>query len=735
MEAIAGIGRIARSAGHDHAPRQERLPRGASAGARLGRDRDFEAAAHFFAEGRSGVRHRLQLYALELCDADAQRQAYRSCHARLDRHQQGCAGGAGCGRRRWAHPRRAPRRGEGPAARQDPRPARGGHERDPLAEGRVDGAVDAAADAEHQAALALSRDLGIAARGRCQGDDHHPRCRQPARPAVAVLGQPDAARLYRLGQDHAARLWARAGDGSQIGQAREALHQCLGRCGDRLHRHGFRDRGARADPDPVDPDEQFLDGDRIEGDAGRDREVPLDRHQRALRQLRPGAGRLWRAGHRARGDRAGDPPRHREDPRGDTRIARIHHREGGRRLALWLAVSPEHMKINDVVYSVGRSGFFNRDLAAIKAGARADGFAYPGKPVSPGFEKIVQPGTAISVMLLLDDGQVALGDCVDVILPGLPVGDALIRAEQHLPFLRTTMREILRGRPIDRFREMAEEIDGLIHKGRRLHTALRYGITQALLHAAALANRCTMAEIVSREYGCEIATAPIPILASCHKEDAQMIDRMILKRVELLPHASFQQVERDIGLEGEKLIAYAEGVVRRIREIGDPDYRPKIHLDVYGTLGELFGDDVDAVARYLDTLEAAVRPHELLLESFVIAATREAQIVAFRALRSALRGAVAGSRLSSTSGATRSTTSRPLPTPGEPITPRSRPRISAASTTRSRRCSMPARRGWAVASAAPATRPTSRRASRRRSPSPAGPTSCSPSPASAVTRP
>ena len=393
------------------------------------------------------------------------------------------------------------------------------------------------------------------------------------------------------------------------------------------------------------------------------------------------------------------------------------------------------MKINDVVYSVGRSGFFNRDLAAIKAGARADGFAYPGKPVSPGFEKIVQPGTAISVMLLLDDGQVALGDCVDVILTGVAGRDPLFRAEQHLPFLRTTMREILRGRPIDRFREMAEEIDGLIHKGRRLHTALRYGITQALLHAAALANRCTMAEIVSREYGCEIATAPIPILASCHKEDAQMIDRMILKRVELLPHASFQQVERDIGLEGEKLIAYAEGVVRRIREIGDPDYRPKIHLDVYGTLGELFGDDVDAVARYLDTLEVAVRPHEVLPESFVIAASREAQIVAFRALRSALRGAVAGSRLSSTSGATRSTTSRPLPTPGEPITPRSRPRISAASTTRSRRCSMPARRGWAVASAAPATRPTSRLASQRRSPSPAGPTSCSPSPASAVTRP
>jgi methylaspartate ammonia-lyase len=240
-------------------------------------------------------------------------------------------------------------------------------------------------------------------------------------------------------------------------------------------------------------------------------------------------------------------------------------------------------------------------------------------------------------MLVLEDGQVAFGDCVDVILTGVAGRDPLFQAEQHLRFLRTTMREFLRGRPIDRFRELAEEADGFTHQGRRLHTALRYGITQALLHAAALANRCTMAQVVSREYGCEIAPATIPILASCHKEDAQMIDRMILKRVELLPHASFQQVERDIGLEGEKLIAYASGIVRRIREIDDPDYCPRIHLDVYGTLGELFGDDVDVIAGYLGKLEAAVAPHELLLESFVIAETREAQIDAFCSLRSALK--------------------------------------------------------------------------------------------------
>ena len=153
------------------------------------------------------------------------------------------------------------------------------------------------------------------------------------------------------------------------------------------------------------------------------------------------------------------------------------------------------MNIADVISTATRAGFFNRDLAAVKAGAKADGFAYPGLPQSPGFTRIVQPGTAISAMLVLEDGQVAFGDCMDVILSGVAGRDPLFRAEEHLDFLSTALRDRLRGRPIDHFRPLAEEIDRSEHQGQPLHTALRYGITQALLHAAALANRCTMAEI------------------------------------------------------------------------------------------------------------------------------------------------------------------------------------------------------------------------------------------------
>ena len=110
------------------------------------------------------------------------------------------------------------------------------------------------------------------------------------------------------------------------------------------------------------------------------------------------------------------------------------------------------MNIADVICAAGRAGFFNRDLAAVKAGAKADGFAYPGRPVSPGFTRIVQPGTAISVMLVLEDGQVAFGDCMDVILSGVAGRDPLFRAEDHLGFMRTVIRDRLCGRPIDRFR-------------------------------------------------------------------------------------------------------------------------------------------------------------------------------------------------------------------------------------------------------------------------------------------
>ena len=294
------------------------------------------------------------------------------------------------------------------------------------------------------------------------------------------------------------------------------------------------------------------------------------------------------------------------------------------------------MKVRNVVFSVGQSGYLHRDLMAIKGGARADGFLFHGTPVLPGYRRIVEPGTTISVMLVLEDGQVAFGDCADVILAGAAGRDRVFNAGEHLALLEGDIRRRLTGLDIGEFRKNAETFDRLQVDGRPMHMALRYGITQALLHATALARHETMAEVIAHEYGSTISETPIGILASGHRDDPLQLDRTILKRPELLPHASFTTVEH-IGPSGEKLRAFAETVATRLRQIGGDDYRPQIHLDVYGTLGELFANDTDRIAAYLATLVETTKPYGFIIESPIIAKTQVEQIELFRKLRDTLR--------------------------------------------------------------------------------------------------
>src|SRR6266446_6162138 len=201
--------------------------------------------------------------------------------------------------------------------------------------------------AEHaligEAALALPGDLGSAPHGGRGQHHHHPRRGQPPRPALALLGEHAAAHLHRLGQDHPARLRAGPGDGSQARPPGGALHQRVGRRGHRLHRHGLRNRGARAHPDPVDPAQQLLDGDRAADHEDRHREVPLHRHQRTLRGHGEGLRRLRRAHQRARRDHPRDQARHRQDPGGRPGPPRVHHRERDQLLDLQISVPlPSH---------------------------------------------------------------------------------------------------------------------------------------------------------------------------------------------------------------------------------------------------------------------------------------------------------------------------------------------------------------------------------------------------------
>jgi methylaspartate ammonia-lyase len=294
------------------------------------------------------------------------------------------------------------------------------------------------------------------------------------------------------------------------------------------------------------------------------------------------------------------------------------------------------VKIKKVICAVGKAGYMHLDMAAIRGGASADGGIFIGAPVTPGFKRIAEPAEIMSIMLLLEDGQVAFGDCADVIFAGAAGRDTIFHPSEHLSLARTYLAAALVGRDVGVFKANANELDAWVHQGRRLHTAVRYGVTQALLHATSLAHATTMAEVVASDYKCQLSSKPIALLANCHNNDLMQLDRMILKRVELLPHAYFTSVENELGHRGQKLVAWLAAIAKRVRDVGEADYRPRLHIDVYGTIGQLFESRVEDIADYLGELRAAAQPYDLLVESPLIAPGREEQIEKFLALRQAL---------------------------------------------------------------------------------------------------
>jgi methylaspartate ammonia-lyase len=289
------------------------------------------------------------------------------------------------------------------------------------------------------------------------------------------------------------------------------------------------------------------------------------------------------------------------------------------------------------MFSSGRSSFLHQDREAIRRGATPNGYLFDGQPILPGFDTITQPAGIVSVMLMLEDGSLAYGDCADVILAGYAGRDRPFKPEEHLEQLRNVIAPRLVGRELDLFKPLAEEFDALEIDGAPLHMAVRYGVTQALLHGVAVARREQMAEVVAREYGQTIRNSLIPILSSCMRDNYNLHDRMILKRVDILPHSSFGDIDRHIGRDGQIFLDYVTRFRQRVQAIGAPDYKPQLHFDVYGSIGELFEEDPEATADYLGRVAEAVAPFELMIESPFVMDTLAAQIDIFGELRQVLQ--------------------------------------------------------------------------------------------------
>jgi len=295
------------------------------------------------------------------------------------------------------------------------------------------------------------------------------------------------------------------------------------------------------------------------------------------------------------------------------------------------------MKIKDVLFTKSYTGFYFDDQKAIKAGAKNDGFNYLGEPKTLGFTKIRQAGEAVSIQIILEDGSVGYGDCAAVQYSGAGGRDPLFLADDAIKFLEKEIKPLLLKEDFSEFKSLAEKYDHLVINGKRLHTAIRYGVTQAILSAVAASHKVTMAEVVRKEYKIkEKEYKPVPVFTQSGDDRYVNAEKMIIKEAEILPHALINHVETKLGKKGEILKEYLVWLKNRIKSLGKEGYNPIIQIDVYGTIGLAFNNDVKKMTEYLIDLEKTVAPLSLRIEGPVDVDCREETMALLRDIRKAL---------------------------------------------------------------------------------------------------
>lgn len=290
------------------------------------------------------------------------------------------------------------------------------------------------------------------------------------------------------------------------------------------------------------------------------------------------------------------------------------------------------MEIVDILTCDGMGGFFYDDQAAIRAGAIRHGEYYDAAPVTVGFSTARMPARSLGVGLVTEDGKVLWGDAMSVQYPGVSGRDAPFEPDRYTDLLMEEWWPRFAHREASKFRENSLVACSLLEELEMSHVALEYGITQALLAAAAHARSITMAEVICEEWSLPPVAEFIPLFAQSGELRHENVDKMIAKRVDALPHGLINSPQI-FGPGGKAFLDYVRWVVERVFKLGGNDYHPTLHFDIYGMAGQTFGPSLERIVEFLGEAKKAAAPLQLRIESPIIMEDQKAQVEAFSELR------------------------------------------------------------------------------------------------------
>lgn len=287
-------------------------------------------------------------------------------------------------------------------------------------------------------------------------------------------------------------------------------------------------------------------------------------------------------------------------------------------------IERNEVQIKDVLLAPGNGAFFYDDQEAIRSGALRDGFIYVGAPTTPGFKSIRVPASSLSVGLVLTDETIVWGDMMNVQYSGAGGRDPLFYTNQITNLTsRLVAPRLLDVDPARYLESCVKVLEP--HEHKRLPLAIKYGVSQALLRAAAHLKRKTMAEIICEEFDLPLPTHRIPIY--CQSGDAREInvDKMILKAVDVLPHGLINSRQK-FGADGLTFMEFVKWVATRTRELGRVGYHPVLHFDVYGWIGQEISLEPQRIADFICRVADAVPGFTINIESPADFGSTQAQI-------------------------------------------------------------------------------------------------------------
>lgn len=261
----------------------------------------------------------------------------------------------------------------------------------------------------------------------------------------------------------------------------------------------------------------------------------------------------------------------------------------------------------------------------------------------------------VSVGLVLENGQIGWGDCVDLVNDG----------ELLSAIVLNYVRPLLVGRQLVSFRELSAEIQALtetitlvetIHhppppkkegvSRRKMFTlnwereqppapppeiiehqeirpilaTVRYGASQALLNALALAKQTSIVDVLQREYDFAKLTKTVPTLPFLYVRQLNSAKRMFVYRPSAIGLSlSSTDFDSEMGNNGVVLSNAAQRLrTDALATDGPHKFSPTFYYRVFGGYGVQQNNSVGKVLGKLFTIHKNAKPYQLWVEDAML---------------------------------------------------------------------------------------------------------------------